>query len=96
MLRGRLAVKISVLIVAVFVVGFGASTIWTVQREAELLVEQWKTDKGQEEILKVLEFMDTDAVNEILAQVPGPLVRDVMQKRLRVTKVPASPAPERK
>ncbi len=42
MLRGRLAVKISLLIVAVFVIGFGASTFWTVQREAELLVEQNK------------------------------------------------------
>jgi len=42
MLRDRLAVKISVLIVAVLIVGFGASTLWTVQREAELLVEQNK------------------------------------------------------
>jgi class 3 adenylate cyclase/HAMP domain-containing protein len=42
MLRGRLAVKISILIVAVLVIGFGASTVWTVQREAELLVEQSK------------------------------------------------------
>jgi class 3 adenylate cyclase len=42
MLRGRLAVKVSTLIVAVFIVGFGTSTIWTVQREAELLVEQNK------------------------------------------------------
>jgi class 3 adenylate cyclase/HAMP domain-containing protein len=42
MLRGRLAVKISILIVAVFIIGFGASTLWTVQREAELLVEQSK------------------------------------------------------
>jgi class 3 adenylate cyclase/HAMP domain-containing protein len=42
MLRGRLAVKISILIVAVFIIGFGASTIWTVQREAQLLVEQNK------------------------------------------------------
>src|ERR671919_138612 len=42
MLRGRLAVKISILIVVVLIIGFGASTIWTVQREAELLVEQNK------------------------------------------------------
>ena len=42
MLRDRLAVKISILIVAVLIVGFGAATIWTVQREAELLVEQNK------------------------------------------------------
>jgi class 3 adenylate cyclase/HAMP domain-containing protein len=42
MLRGRLAVKIAVLIVVVLIVGFGASTIWTVQRESELLLEQNK------------------------------------------------------
>jgi len=42
MLRGRLAVKISVLIVVVLIIGFGASTIVTIQRESELLVEQNK------------------------------------------------------
>ena len=41
-MRGKLAVKISVLIVVVLIIGFGASTIWTVQRESELLVEQSK------------------------------------------------------
>jgi class 3 adenylate cyclase/HAMP domain-containing protein len=43
MLRSRLAVKITLLIVVVLIVGFGASTIWTLQREADLLVEQNKT-----------------------------------------------------
>ena len=42
MLRGRLAVKISVLIVVVLIIGFGASTIVTIQRESDLLVEQNK------------------------------------------------------
>jgi len=41
-MRGKLAVKISVLIVVVLIIGFGASTLWTVQRESELLVEQSK------------------------------------------------------
>jgi class 3 adenylate cyclase/HAMP domain-containing protein len=41
-MRGKLAVKISVLIVVVLIIGFGASTIWTVQRESDLLVEQSK------------------------------------------------------
>jgi hypothetical protein len=41
-MRGNLAIKISVLIVVVLIIGFGASTIWTVQREADLLVEQSK------------------------------------------------------
>ena len=40
MVRGRLAVKISILIVVVLIIGFGVSTILTVQREADLLVEQ--------------------------------------------------------
>src|SRR5688500_17427216 len=42
MVRGRLAVKISILIVVVLIIGFGVSTILTVQREADLLVEQSK------------------------------------------------------
>jgi class 3 adenylate cyclase/HAMP domain-containing protein len=42
MLRGRLAIKILVLIVVVLIIGFGASTILTIQRESELLVEQNK------------------------------------------------------
>src|SRR5712691_2618018 len=42
MLRASLAVKISVLIVVVLIIGFGASTILTIQREADLLVEQSK------------------------------------------------------
>ena len=42
MVRCDLAVKISVLIVVVLIIGFGASTILTIQRESELLVEQSK------------------------------------------------------
>ena len=41
-MRANLAVKISVLIVVVLIIGFGASTILTVQREADLLLEQNK------------------------------------------------------
>jgi class 3 adenylate cyclase/HAMP domain-containing protein len=42
-LRSRLATKITTLIVVVLILGFGASTIWTIQREADLVVEQHKT-----------------------------------------------------
>jgi class 3 adenylate cyclase/HAMP domain-containing protein len=42
MIRSRLATKITVLIVVVLIVGFGASTVWTIQREGGLLVEQNK------------------------------------------------------
>ncbi len=42
MFRSRLAVKIGLLIVAVLIIGFGASTIVTIQRESDALVEQNK------------------------------------------------------
>jgi class 3 adenylate cyclase/HAMP domain-containing protein len=42
MFRSRLATKIALLIVAVMILGFGASTLWTIQREAAALVEQNK------------------------------------------------------
>jgi class 3 adenylate cyclase/HAMP domain-containing protein/mono/diheme cytochrome c family protein len=40
MLRSRLAIKIELLIIVVLIIGFGVSTIFTIQREASLLVEQ--------------------------------------------------------
>jgi len=42
MLRASLAVKISVLIVVVLILGFGVSTISTIRRESDLLVDQSK------------------------------------------------------
>jgi class 3 adenylate cyclase/HAMP domain-containing protein len=42
MIRSRLATKVMLLIVAVLILGFGASTVWTIRREADLLVEQNK------------------------------------------------------
>jgi class 3 adenylate cyclase/HAMP domain-containing protein len=42
MLRSRLAVKIELLIIVVLIVGFGFSTIVSIQREAGLLIEQNK------------------------------------------------------
>jgi class 3 adenylate cyclase/HAMP domain-containing protein len=42
MVRSRLATKITVVIVVVLIIGFGASTVWTIRREADLLVEQNK------------------------------------------------------
>jgi len=42
MFRFRLATKITLLIVAVLIVGFGASTIWTIRLESNLLLEQNK------------------------------------------------------
>ncbi len=42
MLRSRLAAKTTLLIVAVLIVGFGVSTLWSLRREEGLLVEQNK------------------------------------------------------
>lgn len=55
-------------------------------KAAELLEQQWTTERGQEEVLKLLEFMDKDAVTEILAALPNPLVQDILKKRLTVSK----------
>ncbi len=41
-MRSALAVKITVLIVIVLILGFGASTLWTLQRQADLVVDQNK------------------------------------------------------
>lgn len=58
-------------------------------RAAEIVQDQWKTEKGQDEVLRLMEFMDKDAVNEILKTLPTPMAQDVMNKRLRVSKEPA-------
>lgn len=42
MLRSRLAAKITLLIVAVMIIGFGASTIWSLRREEGLIIDQNK------------------------------------------------------
>ena len=44
MVRASLAVKISLVIIVVLIIGFGASTIFTIQRERELLLEQNKVN----------------------------------------------------
>jgi hypothetical protein len=58
-------------------------------KAAEIVEDMWKTEKGQDEVLKVFEFMDKDAVNGILALLPGPMTQDLLKKRLRVSKEPA-------
>ena len=42
LVRSKLALKILLMIVAVLILGFGASTIWTIRRQNEMLVEQSK------------------------------------------------------
>jgi hypothetical protein len=60
-------------------------------KAAELLEAQWKTEKGQDEVLKLLEFMDKDAVNAILDALPKELTNDLLKKRLRVSKEASAP-----
>ena len=42
MFRSRLAIKIGLLIVIVLILGFGASTIVTIRRESDALIDQNK------------------------------------------------------
>jgi class 3 adenylate cyclase/HAMP domain-containing protein len=42
MFRSRLTAKITLVIIAVLIVGFGASTVWSIRRESALLIEQNK------------------------------------------------------
>lgn len=68
---------------------------WEPAKAAQILQEQWKTDAGQTELLKVLEFMDKDKLDEILGQLPSALAWDVLQKRMRVAKEAPASAPGR-
>src|ERR1041384_4300340 len=40
--KSKLAAKILLMIVAVLIIGFGTSTVWTIRRQTELLVDQNK------------------------------------------------------
>lgn len=59
---------------------------------ADLIAEQWRTDKGQEEVLKMLSFMNKEKESEILQVLPKAIVQDLMKKRLRVSKEAAPSA----
>jgi hypothetical protein len=61
------------------------------EKAAQLIDAQWKTERGQDEVLKLLEFMDKDAVNEILKVLPPPMASDVMKKRMRVSREAVPP-----
>jgi len=59
-------------------------------KAVELIAEQWKTEGGQDEVLKTLEYMDKDAVNQILAAMPNAMIREVLRQRLQIQKEPVS------
>jgi class 3 adenylate cyclase/HAMP domain-containing protein len=62
-LRLRLTAKITVLIVVILIIGFGASTIFTIQRESELLVEQSK-DSSRRLVATVVASIETAMLQE--------------------------------
>lgn len=53
---------------------------------AMILRDSWKTETGQTQFLKLMEFMNPEAVNEVLALLETALLQDVMEKRLTVKK----------
>lgn len=55
-------------------------------KAAELVQQQWSTERGQDEVLRLFEVMDKEAVNEILAILPNAMVQDVLEKRMQVSK----------
>jgi hypothetical protein len=70
-----------------------ATTLASFERKkaAELVQQQWGTERGQGEILRVLEFMDKEAVNEILAELPNAMIQDVLEQRMQISKEPKPP-----
>jgi hypothetical protein len=75
-----------------------AATIASFERSkaAELLKEQWMLESGQDRVLKTLEFMDREAVDEILAEiarVDSQLVRDILEQRLKLSREPQPATP---
>jgi Mg/Co/Ni transporter MgtE len=67
-----------------------AATLASFERKkaSELVQQQWDLQSGQDEILRVLEFMDKDAVNEILAELPNNVVQEILEKRMQISKEP--------
>ena len=62
MLR-RLTAKIAFLIVAVLIIGFGASTVLTIKRESDLLVEQSK-ESARRLVASVVASIETAMLQE--------------------------------
>lgn len=60
-------------------------------KAAGILQDTWRTEAGQDEVVKLLEYMDKDSANTILAAMPRELVREVMQRRMKIVREPAKP-----
>ena len=61
-------------------------------KAAEIVQQQWSSERGQQEILRVLRHMNRDSVNAILAELPNPMVQDILKQRMLVLDEPAAPA----
>ena len=55
-------------------------------KAAELVQQQWSSELGQREILRIFRFMEKESVNEVLAELPNPMVQDILQKRMQVSR----------
>src|SRR5581483_7557646 len=79
-LRARLTTKITLVIVLVLVVGFGVSTILTLQRESALLVEQNKT-AARRLIMTLVASIETAMLSE-RPDITRGLIEDLRGSRL--------------
>lgn len=64
-------------------------------KAAAIVQDLWRTESGQDEIVKTMEFMARDAANAILAELPKELVRELLQRRMRVVREPDPARPPR-
>ena len=48
--------------------------------------QQWSSELGQKEVLRIFRFMEKESVNEVLAELPNPMVQDILQKRMQVSR----------
>ena len=78
--RARLTAKITVVIVLVLVVGFGVSTVLTIQRESALLVEQNKT-AARQLIMTLVASIETAMLSE-RPDITRGLIEDLRGSRL--------------
>ncbi len=53
---------------------------------AAVIKKWWETDEGQTRALKIWSVMDPDAANAILAELDVEMIRQVLEKRLKVTR----------
>lgn len=58
---------------------------------ASVIKDWWKTEAGQTQALKIWTVMDQDAANAILAELDVDMIRQVLEKRLKVAREQGKP-----